>query len=151
MTTEPPFAPEPASTPDPVPDPTPQPMTPPPATTSSMSMSGETLVMIGGALVLGSYVIFQLLSGDFFQYITALVAAAFAVLIPLLKRESVEKVIAVPALMKVAGYVLAVTGVFEILYDIRFGVLDEFLVIIGALVAYAGYVLAFLGARSIKL
>ena len=146
MTTEPP-----ATPPEPTPDPAPEPVVATGAPSAMSSMSGETLVMLGGVLVLASYVIFQLLSGDFFQYITALVAAAFAVLLPLMNADAVAKVARPAALMKILGYVIAVSGVFELLYDVRFGVLDDAMDIIGALVAYAGYALALFGARSIKL
>jgi len=147
MTTEPPGTPEPT----PVPEPAPAAVPPAPApAATSISMSGENMVMIGAALVLASYVIFALIANEYHQFIVQLVAAAFAVLLPSIDRDSVGKVAPFPVAMKVLGYVIAVGGLFEVLYDIRFGILDEFMSIAGALVAYAGYVLAFIGARSIK-
>lgn len=143
MTTEPPGTPEPT----PAPGPTPAQSS---AGPSLGTMPGETLVMIGAALVLVSYLIFQLITGDLFQYITTLVAAAFAVLIPLVGKDRMGGIAPVPALMKALGYIIAVSGLFEILYAVRFDVLDDGMTVIGSLVAYAGYVVAFLGARSIE-
>lgn len=148
MTTEPPGAPEPI----PVPEPTPAavPPAPAPAAASMSTMSGENMVMIGAALVLVSYVIFSLIANEYHQYIVQLVAAVFAVLLPTVNKEAVGRVAPVPVLMKVLGYTIAIGGLFELLYDVRFGVLDEFMDIAGAITAYAGYVLAFIGARAIK-
>jgi hypothetical protein len=115
-----------------------------------MSTSGETLVMFGGALVLGSYLVFALILDEFHQFTPQLIAATFAVLVPFVGKESVGKVASYAVVMKVIGYVIAVAGVFEILYDVRFGILDDAMDILGALVAYAGYVVAFIGARTIK-
>lgn len=143
MTTEPPGTPEPTPSPEPT----------PPRTTSGTSLgniSGETLVMIGAALVLVSYVIFQLITADLFQYITTLVAATFAVLIPLVAKDRTGGIAPVLVLMKALGYIIAVSGLFEILYAVRFDVMDDAMAVIASLVAYAGYVLAFLGARSIE-
>ncbi|MFZ0626817.1 MAG: hypothetical protein WAN34_10015 [Acidimicrobiia bacterium] len=142
MTMEPPATPEP--TPEPPPEPTPA------AASPMSSMSGETMVMAGAALVLVSYVIFTLLTRDFSQYPTVLYAATFAIILSRFSAPWIEKLAPVPVLMKLLGYLIALVGVFEILYDIRVGVLDHVMPILGALVAYIGYVLAFLGARSIK-
>jgi hypothetical protein len=126
------------------------PMAPAPAQPAMSSMSGESMVMIGGVLVLASYVIFALIADEFHQFTVQLIAAAFAELIPLVAKDSIGKVIGYSVAMKVVGYVIAVAGIFEILYDVRFGILDEVMAFLGAAVAYAGYVLAFLGARAIK-
>ncbi len=147
MTTEPP------GTPEPIPVRKPAPAVPPPApapVAASMSMSGETMVMIGGVLVLASYVIFGLIANEYHQYIVQLVAAVFAVLLPTVNKEAVGRVAPFPDVMKVLGYTIAVGGLFEFLFDVRFGILDDFMAIAGAVVAYAGYVLAFIGARAIK-
>ena len=146
MTTEPPTTPEPTPGDQPV---TP-PAVPPAAAGPMSSMTGETLVTIGAALVLGSYLVFGLIANEFHQYTVQLVAAAFALLVPFVSREAVEKVASYPVVMKVLGYIIAVSGVFEILFDVRFGYLDEFMAILGAVIAYAGYVVAFIGARTIK-
>jgi hypothetical protein len=147
MTTEPPATPEPMPSDQPASTP---PAAPAPAPSSMSSFSGETLVMFGGALVLGSYLVFALIADEFHQFTPQLIAAAFAVIVPLINRDAVGKVASYPTVMKVIGYVIAVAGVFEILYDVRFGILDDVWDIMGALVAYAGYVLAFIGARMIK-
>jgi hypothetical protein len=114
------------------------------------AMTGESMVMIGGVLVLASYVVFALIADEFHQFNVQLIAAAFAVLIPLVAKDKIGTVMGYSVAMKVLGYVIAVAGIFEILYDVRFGILDEVMAFLGAAVAYAGYVLAFLGARAIK-
>ncbi len=76
----------------------------------------------------------------------------FAVVIPRMDQEFVEKIAKPAVLMKVIGYTLGIIGLLTIIEDLRFfdSAPDDALEIIGALVAYAGFVLAFLGARSIK-
>ena len=147
MTTEPPTPPEPTPAEPPAVAP---PAAPPSAPSPLSTMTGETFVTIGAALVLGSYLVFGLIANEFHQYTMQLVAGAFALIVPFMSREAVEKVASYPVVMKVLGYIIAVSGVFEILFDVRFGYLDEFMALLGALIAYAGYVLAFIGARTIK-
>ena len=58
--------------------------------------SGDDRRRAGSGLLL----IFQLITDDLFQYITTLVAAAFAVLIPLVGKDRMGGIAPVPALMK---------------------------------------------------
>ncbi|MFP3915947.1 MAG: hypothetical protein ACLFWM_13795 [Actinomycetota bacterium] len=115
-----------------------------------ISTSGEGLLTIGALLVVGVYVVFELLIGEYFQSWTVIVAAVFALVLPRVDRTASERIAPMGVLLKALGYLIVVTGLLEALNDIRFGQLDEGAEIIGALIAYAGYVLAFLGARGIK-
>ncbi len=128
------------------------PSLPPDATTGvGTSTSGASLVMIGGALVLGSWVIFELFVDGYVVGWPAVLLAIMAVTIPRANRSFIEKIAPVDAAMKAVGYLLGLFGIVLIATDLRFAssALDSAVEIIGALVAYAGYVAGFLGARSI--
>lgn len=112
--------------------------------------SPERLLMFGALLVLGVYVLFELIMGEYFQSWITLVAAAFILLLPRTNRSASEKLAPLPVLLKGLGYVVAIAGLLEALNALRFGQLDDALEIVGALIAYVGYVLSFLGARGIK-
>lgn len=113
--------------------------------------SGVALVWIGAALVLASFVIFEVIAGEYFVTTAAVVLAAVILILPRLAPDAIGAIAPLPAFTKAAGYALAFAGVVELLADIRFDALDEFVAIVGALVAYAGYALAAYGAHSIKL
>lgn len=124
----------------------------PMAAAPGSSMSGEQMASIGGALLVGSYLVFGLVFNEYWISWLPLVLAVFAVVIPRMDQEFVEKIAKPAVLMKVIGYTLGIIGLLTIIEDLRFfdSALDDALEIVGALVAYAGFVLAFLGARSIK-
>jgi hypothetical protein len=147
MTTEPPGTPDPTPAPEPMATP---PMAPQPTGSAMGSMSGETMVMAGAALVLASYVIFSLILRDYGQSAVSITAAIFVLVLFQMKPAWVSAIAPLPVLLKTLGYIIATVGVLEFLGDIRSEILDNASTIIGAIVAYAGYVLAFLGARSIK-
>lgn len=113
------------------------------------STSGTGLVSLAGIVVLAVYLVFELIFREYFVAYAALMLAAVAVILPRVRRDSVEKFHAFSSLMKVVGYGLALIGVFELLDDIRFNGYDDTGSVVGALVAYAGYVMAIMGARSI--
>lgn len=110
----------------------------------------ERLIMFGAVLVLGVYVLFELIMGEYFQSWITLVAAAFILILPRVDRSASDQVAPLPVLLKVLAYVVALGGLLQALNEIRFGDLDEVIEVVGALIAYAGYLLSFLGARSIK-
>jgi hypothetical protein len=147
MTTEPPGTPDPTPAPEPMATP---PMAPQNAGPTMGSMSGETMVAAGAALVLASYVIFSLILRDYGQSAVSITAAIFVLVLFQMKPAWVSAIAPLPVLLKTLGYIIATVGVLEFLGDIRSEILDNASTIIGAIVAYAGYVLAFLGARSIK-
>lgn len=113
--------------------------------------SGVALVWIGAALILAVFVVFEVIAAEYFVTTTAVVLAAGILVLPRLAPDAIGAIATLPAVTKVLGYLLAFSGVVELLDDVRFDVLDEFVAIVGALVAYAGYGLAAYGARSIKL
>ena len=117
-----------------------------PATAGAGSSTG--LVQIGCYLIIGVFVIFELIARDYFVTNVALVVAIAVLALPRLAPKAIG---ALPAFTKVGGYLLAFAGAIEFLDDIRFDAYDGFLAIVGALVAYVAYVAAFLGARSIDL
>ena len=112
--------------------------------------SGVALVWIGAALVLGVWIIFEVIATEYFVTTVALVIAAAVLLLPRLAPDAIKAVAPLEALTKLGGYVLAFAGVVEILGDLRFEMFDGFVSVLGGVIAYVGYVLAFLGARSIK-
>jgi hypothetical protein len=110
------------------------------------------MVSLGGLILIGTYVIFGLILGDYWVSWLAMLLAIGSFLVVRGDKAFIEKLAPVPVLIKMIGYLLAVIGLLALVEDIRFadGTLNEFPDVIGALAAYAGYVIAFLGARSIK-
>ncbi len=112
--------------------------------------SGEGMVALAGMILLGVWLIFDVILDDFDVVSIELLLAVVAVLVPRLNRDSVEKVNTVPVIMKVTGYAIAIVGAFFIVEAIEEGFYEDALTIIGALASYAAYAVAFLGARSIN-
>jgi len=154
MTTEPPGIPDPTPAQEPVQEPAqapaPEPMASPPPVSSPMgSMSGERMVMIAGVVVVGVYVIFGLIANEWVPPFESVVVGSFAIILPLIGAEPVGSRISTGTLLTVAGYWLAVAGLWDFVGDVRFG-WDGAAEIIASLVLAGAAVLAFLGARSIK-
>lgn len=116
----------------------------------AMFSSGEGMVAFGGILVLIVYLIFDVITDDYGIATLAVVMAIVATVLPRMDRDSIEKIAPLPVLMKTTGYLLAITGLTEIITDVEGALFDEFLTVIAALGAYAGYALALLGANSIE-
>ena len=112
--------------------------------------SGEGMVTLGGAIVLLVWLIFYFFLEDYHIETAFLLVAAVAVVLPRFDPDLIAKVAPLPVLMKILGYLLAVAGIFQVITDLRFGQLNEFIEILAALGAYIGYAVAFLGARSIE-
>jgi hypothetical protein len=106
------------------------------------------MVRLSAMLLLAVFVIFEIIASEYYVANVGLVAALAVLALPTLAKSTIDRIN--PAFMKIAGYVIAFSGVIELLDDVRFDVLDEFMAIVGALIAYAAYVMAFLGARGIK-
>jgi hypothetical protein len=141
MTTEPPPPPESAG---------PQPASQPSSVTSTSlgGLSGEMLLMISGVLILGVYVLFGLIADEWYPTFLSVVAATFAVILPRVT-GSVGSGISSRALLKVTGYVIAVAGLWDFIFSLRFG-WGGFVDVVGWLILGAAAVLGFLGARAIK-
>ena len=139
MTTEPPTVPGPEG---------PQPITPTPATSTPSlgGMSGETMVMVSGILVLGVYVIFGLIANEWYPSFISVVAATFAVILP--RVTSIGSGISGSTLLKITGYVIAVAGLWDFVFTLRFG-WGGFVDVVGWILLAASAILAFLGARAI--
>ena len=112
--------------------------------------SGENLVSLGALLVVGSWLIFEVIAEDYFVTTAAVGLGLLILILPRFDVEGITAIASVSAFLKLAGYALAFIGVVEIIDEIQGGILDAGgSAIIGALVAYAGYVLAFFGARQV--
>jgi hypothetical protein len=109
-------------------------------------MSGETMVMVSGILILGVYVIFGLIANEWYPSFVSVVAATFAVILP--RVTSVGSGISGSTLLKIMGYVIAVAGLWDFVFTLRFG-WDGFVDVVGWLLLAASAVLAFVGARAI--
>ena len=120
------------------------------SSSGSGNSSGVALIWIGAALVLGVWIIFEVITTEYFVTTVALVIAAAVLLLPRLAPDAIKAVAPLEALTKLGGYSLAFAGVVEVLSDLRFEVFDGFAAVLGGLIAYVGYVLAFVGARTIK-
>ena len=141
MTTEPPGTPEPTPA---------DPIVPQTVTTSPMSnMSGKSMVMIASAVVVGVYLIFGLIANEWFPSDEALIAATLALVLSRIEGTPIGSGIGTGSLMKLAGYVIAVAGLWDFIETLRFGWGGAEDVIAWVLLAGAA-VLAFLGARSIQ-
>lgn len=113
--------------------------------------SGEGLVAFAGMVLIAVWLIFDIVINNYGMDNLVPLLAAVAILLPRLRRETVERIAPLPVLMKVTGWALLFVGVIEVIIDLRFNVYDDFGTVIGALVAYAGYVMAFVGARQIEI
>lgn len=112
--------------------------------------TGEGLVTLAGFVLLGVWLIFEVITDDYGLSHLAIALAATAVILPRVDREKVEAFHPLGSLMKVLGYAIAIVGASEIITDLETGIYGDFMTVLGALLAYAGFVVAFLGARSIK-
>jgi hypothetical protein len=112
--------------------------------------SGEGMVALAGLIIIGVWLIFEVLTRQYSLTTFAIVLGAGAALIPRMSPEAVAKIMPVPAVMKVLGYTLVLVGVIEVVTDIRIGIYDSPMAVLGALIAYGAYGLAFMGARQIE-
>jgi hypothetical protein len=114
------------------------------------SASGTTMVQLASYLLWGVFFVFEVIAGDYYVANVGLVIAAAVIALPRLAPKAIEVIASVAAFTKVSGYLLAFSGVIELLDDIRFDSYDGFVSVLGAVLAYVAYVMAFVGARSIE-
>ncbi len=112
--------------------------------------SGEGMVAFAGIILIGVWLIFEVITRQYSMTTLAIVLGAAAAIIPRMNPESVAKIMTVPAVMKALGYALALVGIIEVITDIRIGIYDTPMAVLGALIAYGAYGLAFMGARQIE-
>lgn len=117
--------------------------------TGQGSATGVSMVQLASYIVWAVFLIFEVITEEYFVGSVGLVIAAGIIGLPRLAPGAVEAIAPVTSFVKVSGYLLAFTGVIELLVDIRAEVYDGFAAILGAVLAYVAYVLAFMGARSI--
>ena len=121
------------------------------APTSSRS-SAENLIGLGALVLVANYFIFDLILGEYYMS-TALLLAAFYALFAFWhhgSRPSAKWPLPYGWTMRLLGYSAGLLAAFELLDDLRYGVLDNGADILGGLILYAGGVLMFLGARQLK-
>lgn len=112
--------------------------------------SGGQLVAYGAWIILGVFVVFELIAAEYFVTNVALVVAAALVILPRLAPDEVAAIASPAVFNKVLGYLLALIGLVELLEDVRFNLFDDGLqAVLGAIIAYAGYVLAGIGAQRL--
>jgi hypothetical protein len=111
--------------------------------------SGEGLVALSGIVLLLIWLIFDVFLDDYGLPLFELLVAVAVVVVPRLKKETVETIHPVAVIMKVGGYTLAAIGAFAVISAIESGFYDDASTIIAALLSYAAYAMAFLGARQI--
>jgi predicted Co/Zn/Cd cation transporter (cation efflux family) len=111
--------------------------------------SGEGLVALSGIVLLLIWLVWDVFLDDYGIGSIALLVSVAVVVVPRLKKETVETVHPVPVIMKLAGYTLATIGAFSVISAIESGFYEGASTIIAALLSYAAYAMAFLGARQI--
>ena len=119
-------------------------------TDTSGFSSGEGMVALAGIILIGVWLIFEVLTRQYSLTTLAIVLGAAAAIIPRMNPESVANIMPVSAVMKILGYALVLVGVIEVVTDIRIGIYDSPMSVLGALIAYGAYGLAFMGARQIE-
>jgi len=112
--------------------------------------SGEGMVALAGIILVGVWLIFEVIAREYSMTTLAVVLGAAAAIIPRMNPDSVAKIMSVSAVMKALGYALLLVGVIEVVTDIRIGIYDTPMAVLGALIAYGAYGLAFVGARQIE-
>ena len=124
----------------------------PAAPGSGMDFStGEGLISLGGMILLGVWLIFDVITDDYGLTTLAVVLAAGAVLLPRLRRETVEAYHSIGLTMKALGWALAVTGAVEIIADLEGGIFSsDATTIIAGILGWLGFAVVFQGARTAK-
>lgn len=113
--------------------------------------SGEGLVAFAGMIILANWLIFDVFLDDYGVGIVTQLLAVLVVFVPRMSRATVAKVLPVPVIIKLAGYTLALIGVFVIIEAVEEGFFEGALTVVAALVEYAAFAMAFIGARQIKI
>lgn len=117
---------------------------------SGMDFStGEGLISLGGMILLGVWLIFDVITDDYGLSILAVVLAAAAVIIPRIRREAVEAYHSMGMTMRALGWAIAVTGAVEIIADLEGGIFSsDATTIIAGILGWLGFAVVFQGART---
>jgi hypothetical protein len=135
----------------------PQPVPPAPEPKSSgldfASLSqGEKFVGLGAAAVLAVYIIFELITEDYFVNYVGILLAVFILGVLWIKLQRPWTPLAVPSnsLLRAAGYLLFVFGVVVFIDQLKADIFDApGATIAGALIFYGACVLAGYGAKQL--
>jgi hypothetical protein len=164
MTTPPPPPPDPSSgeRATPPPDPGGRPSAAAPPETSSGGTKGgidfgslsqgEKLVGLGAVAVLAVYIIFELITEDYFVNYVAILLAAFilGVLWLKLQRPGMTWVVPSSSLLRVAGYLLVVFGVVLFIDQMKDDIFEApGATIAAALILYGACAVAGIGAKQL--
>ncbi len=114
--------------------------------------SGDTLVMWGAMAILAIWVIFEVITEDYFVATSTVAIALFVAVVPRIDAAVTKGLASAAAFAKLGGYALVASGVTELVGDLRNELFDrDGITIVAALLAYAAYALTFMGARKIEL
>ena len=127
---------------------------PPPASPAIFGMdfsTGEGLISLGAMILLGVWLIFDVITDDYGLNVLTVVLAAAAVVLPRIGREAVEAYHPMGMTMRALGWALAVTGAVEIVGDLEAGIFsDDPTTIIAGILGWLGFAVVFQGARTSK-
>jgi hypothetical protein len=112
----------------------------------------ERLVAVGAALIVVVWLIFELILAEYFFSGVTLLLAVVTLFAVWAHKQDPEASWPVPYswALRVLGYSVGFMGLVELLFDLRNGILDNFVDILGGLTLYAGAFLMFYGARALK-
>jgi hypothetical protein len=111
--------------------------------------SSEGLVALAGMVLLAVWLIFDVFLDDYGIGTVTFLIAVLVVVAPRMG-NAVSALHPVSTVMKVAGYALAVIGVYDVIGAIEQVFYESAGTIIGALASYAAFATAFVGARQIE-
>jgi hypothetical protein len=108
--------------------------------------SDSGLLMIGAAIVLGAWLIFDVIMGEF-GYVAFYYAVAALVLMSIL---GVGGLRLSNRTLKLLGYFMGLVGLFLLVDDLRYGFPDGVADNLANIVFYVGFLLMFVGARGLS-
>jgi hypothetical protein len=109
--------------------------------------SGDTgLLMIGAAVVLGAWVVFDVIMGEF-GYTATYYAVPALVLLSILGLGGLRFG---DRTLKLLGWFMGLVGIFLLVDDLRYGFPEGAVANIANVVFYVGFLLMFLGARGLS-
>jgi hypothetical protein len=115
-----------------------------PAAKSASSDTG--LLMIGAAIVLGAWLVFDVIMGEF-GYVAVYYAVAALVLLSILGVGGLKLS---NRTLKLLGYFMGLVGLFLLVDDLRYGFPDGVADNIANIIFYVGFLLMFVGARALS-
>lgn len=114
---------------------------------------GEMLAVLGAVIVVGAWVLFDLLVDEYATDYSSFTLAIFIVGAAYINQQRKGAPAPIPhaSVMFVAAGLLGVLGVANLVEEVRDGILTtDFLTVIGGVAYYAGAILAGVGALSLR-